>query len=239
MPTDLIVTGATGRLAGLLRPQWPDAIWLARGDAWPDGRGGTILNLAGVTGQGPLEDNVTTAAAAIAEGACRGARVLLMSSAAVYGAGDFTEDAIPAPTNAYGASKLAMEGLAGAATILRLGNVAGADALLSRAGAEVVLDPVPGGGPVRSYIGPITLARVLATLAHAESLPRILNIASPPPVAMGALLDAAGIAWRSGPERAGVVPRVGLDVTRLSSILPLPPVTAADIVAEWRQLCPR
>lgn len=237
MPSDLIVTGASGKLGRMLRPLWPDAHWLSRGDAWPEGRGGVILNLAGVTDpNGPLEDNVTTAARAIDEGARRGARVFLMSSVAVYGAGDFAETDEPAPLNAYGRAKLRMEALPGAATILRLGNVAGADALLGRAGAEVVLDPVD---PVRSYIGPVTLARVLRAVMAAQDLPRILNIAEPPPVAMSALLDAAGIAWRFGPDRPGVVARVGVSTDRLDAICPLPPADPARMVAEWRQVCPR
>ncbi|MDB6452681.1 NAD-dependent epimerase/dehydratase family protein [Falsirhodobacter sp. 20TX0035] len=237
MSSDLIVTGATGRLARLLRPHWPDAIWLARGKAWPEGRGGTILNLAGVTNPtGPLEDNVTTAAAAIAEGARRGARVFLMSSAAVYGAGDqdFAEDAPMAPVNAYGHAKARMEALPGGAVILRLGNVAGADALLGRARGEVVLDPVGPAGPVRSYIGPATLAGVLAHLFGTADLPRILNIAEPPPVSMGALLDAARLPWRFGPARDGAIPRVGLDTRRLQAICPLPPADPVRMVAEWR-----
>lgn len=238
MPNNLIVTGATGKLGRMLRPFFADAAWLSRGDPWPEGRGGTILNLAGVTDpHGPLEDNVTTAARAIHEGARRGARVLLMSSAAVYGAGDFSETDPCAPLNAYGAAKLRMEGLAGDATILRLGNVAGADALLGRAQGQVMLDPVGDGGPVRSYIGPVTLARVIAALVAAESLPRILNIASPPPVTMAGLLDAAGIEWRFGPPREGVVARVGLATDRLAAICPLSPVTPADLVAEWRAAC--
>ncbi|WP_241557912.1 NAD-dependent epimerase/dehydratase family protein [Falsirhodobacter deserti] len=237
LQTDLIVTGATGRLARLLRPHWPDAVWLARGQAWPAGQGGVILNLAGVTDPaGPLDDNVTTAAAAITEGARRGARVFLLSSAAVYGRGDrdFSEDDTTAPLNAYGQAKLRMEALAGSATILRLGNVAGADALLGRAAEEVTLDPAGESGPVRSYIGPVTLARVLWALMQAPSLPRILNIAEPPPVAMSALLAAAGIPWRFGPPREGTIPRVGLDTTRLQAICPLPPADPARMVAEWR-----
>ncbi|QUS36063.1 NAD-dependent epimerase/dehydratase family protein [Falsirhodobacter algicola] len=237
MPNDLIVTGATGRLARLLRPHWPDATWLARGAPWPEGRGGTILNLAGVTDpSGPLEDNVTTAAAAIAEGARRGARVFLMSSAAVYGQGmrDFHEEDAPAPLNAYGAAKARMEALASGAILLRLGNVAGADALLGRAAGHVTLDPAGPEGPVRSYIGPATLARVLGHLFATPSLPRILNIAEPPPIGMAALLDAAGIDWSFGPERAGTIPRVGLDTARLQAICPLPPADPARMVAEWR-----
>lgn len=234
MPTDLIVTGANGRLGRMMRKFW-DAHWLARGDAWPEGKGGVILNLAGVTDpNGPLEDNVTTAAAAIAEGQRRGAKVFLMSSAAVYGAGDadFRETDTPNPANAYGAAKLRMEGLGGA-TILRLGNVAGADALLGRAQGLVTLDPE---NPVRSYIGPATLARVLQTLFLAERLPPILNIASPPPVPMSGLLDAADIAWQFGPKRTATVPRVGLATDLLARFCPLPPTTPAQIVAEWRAL---
>ena len=240
MPTDLIVTGASGRLGRMLRPLWPDACWLSRGDPWPSGQGGAILNLAGVTDPaGPLEDNVTTAARALDEGARRGARVFLMSSAAVYGAGEFSESDPPRPANAYGAAKLRMEGLPGAATILRLGNVAGADALLGRAQGAVVLDPVGAGGPLRSYIGPVTLARVLEALFAAPDLPRILNIAQPPPVAMEALLDAADIPWQFGPPRAGVVPRVALKVDRLAAICSLPTADPATMVAEWRRLCSR
>lgn len=237
--TDLIVTGATGRLGRMLRTFWPDAQWLSRGEAWPEGKCGTILNLAGVTDpNGPLQDNITTAADAVAEGARRGARVFLMSSAAVYGAGarDFLETDALAPANAYGRAKAEMEALAGEATILRLGNVAGADALLGRASGQVTLDPAGEAGPERSYIGPATLARVLEALTCAPSLPRILNIAEPPPVAMSALLDAAGIPWKFGPERAGTIPRVGLDVTRLCAICPLPPADPARMVAEWRAL---
>lgn len=237
MPSsDLIVTGATGRLARLLRPHWPDARWLARGDGWPEGQGGTILNLAGVTDPaGPMEDNVTTAAAAVAEGVRRGARVFLMSSAAVYGRGghDFGEDDTLAPLSAYGETKARMEALE-ATVILRLGNVAGADALLGRAGANATLDPVGDAGPVRSYIGPATLAGVLAHLFVTPDLPRILNIAEPPPVSMGALLDAAGVPWSFGPPRDGVIPRVGLDTRRLQAICPLPPADPARMVAEWK-----
>ncbi|MCJ8138334.1 NAD-dependent epimerase/dehydratase family protein [Falsirhodobacter halotolerans] len=241
MPTDLIVTGATGRLARLLRPHWPDAIWLARGDAWPQGRGGTILNLAGVTDpQGPMEDNVTTAAAALAEGARRGARVFLMSSAAVYGtaSGDLTEDMAPTPVSPYGAAKARMEDLARTAQIpvcvLRLGNVAGADALL-RATPPVTLDPVAGGrGPVRSYIGPATLAHVLRALMHIPDLPPVLNIAAPGPVAMADLLDAAGLPWAFGPPRAGAIPRVALCTARLQALVPLPPADPAAMIAEGR-----
>ncbi|WP_045393383.1 NAD(P)-dependent oxidoreductase [Falsirhodobacter sp. alg1] len=238
MPNDLIVTGATGRLARLLRPHWPDAIWLGRGQAWPEGRGGTILNLAGVTDPaGPMEDNVTTAAAAILAGEQRGARVFLMSSAAVYGAaeGERSEEDTPAPLSAYGEAKLRMEALPGAATILRLGNVVGADALLGRAGSHVTLDPVAGGGgPRRSYIGPATLARVLSALFATAHLPRILNIAAPSPVAMDALLDAAGIDWSFGPPRANTIAHVGLNTDRLARIVALPPADPVAMVAEWR-----
>jgi hypothetical protein len=98
----------------------------------------------------------------------------------------------------------------------------------------VTLDPVAGGrGPVRSYIGPATLAHVLNTLAHAPDLPAILNIASPGPVAMADLLDAAHIPWTFGPPRAGAIPRVALSTARLEGIVPLPPADPQAMIAEW------
>lgn len=235
MSNDVVITGASGRLARLLRPHL-DAVWLGRDDAWPE-RAGTVLNLAGVTDPtGRMEDNVTTAETAVAEGARRGARVFLMSSAAVYGAGagDFAETDPLRPLSPYGHAKARMEAVP-APVVLRLGNVAGADALLGRAGDHVTLDPTGPRGPLRSYIGPRTLAQVLRVLFATPDLPRILNVAEPGPVAMADLLDAAGLPWAFGPPRAGAMPRVGLDTTRLQAICPLPPADPARMVAEWRE----
>lgn len=182
-----------------------------------------------------------------------GARhILLASTAAVYrpGPDDLDETDVPAPANPYGAAKLAAEQAAVAAltdpgspglTILRVGNVAGADALLGGQG-PALLDPVQEqtGGPLRSYIGPVMLAQVLAHLAargaSGAAIPPILNIAQPPVVAMADLLSAAGRPWRYGPVQPGVVPRVGLATHRLAALMPLPTATAAGIVADLASL---
>ncbi|MDZ4136856.1 MAG: NAD-dependent epimerase/dehydratase family protein [Paracoccaceae bacterium] len=274
----LLVLGATGRVGQILRRQWPAGlgsglrpIWQARAArpgfvSWDilkrpcpllAGSGGVVLCLAGVTGGPGLTQNTALALAACAAARRIGARhVFIASSAAVYGPGlpmNLAEDAPLRPVNAYGVAKRAMEAAVGdqpGITMLRIGNIVGADALLGQAlpdqpaSGQVVLDPVPGqpGGPVRSYIGPVTLAAVLARLCglavRGEALPRALNIAAPPPVAMADLLTAAGIGWRFGPENPGVVARVGLDTRRLAGLVEIAPDAGQPgvMVAQWRGL---
>lgn len=273
---DLLVLGASGRIGRMLQAIWPDdlpgglrPLWHSRssGFRWDMlaepfpgmAPGGIVLNLAGVTDASrPMAHNVDLAMAACAAAEEADARHLfLLSSGAVYGverSDDLSEGDAPNPANAYGRAKLEMEQAAldrtgpgkPRLTILRLGNVAGADALLGRARADrpVILDPVPGrpGGPVRSYIGPRSLADVLARLAAlaagGTALPQILNLAAPPPVTMQALLEAAAQPWHWGPEVATVIPRVGLDTRLLHGLCPLPPEAGdpATMVAEWRSL---
>lgn len=218
---------------------------------------GVVLCLAGVTRGDGLDLNSTLALAALQAAADQGARhVFLCSSAAVYQPAEtaLAETAPTVPAGAYGAAKLAMERAALAyarpaemgLTLLRIGNIAGLDALLGNArdGVPVVLDPVPGaeGGPVRSYIGPLTLGSVLAHLAgmaaRHEPLPAVLNIATPQPVTMAALLDAAGQAWHYGPPNSAVIPRVALNTARLQGLIRLPPSAGLPdtMVREWRGL---
>ncbi len=131
-------------------------------------------------------------------------------------------------------------------TILRIGNVLGADALIGGAGGRGIttLDPVPGceGGPLRSYIGPRSLAFVLAGLfqqaALGQRIDPVLNIAVSPAVAMADLLDAAGLDWRFGPINPNVVPRVVLDTSRLQALVPLSSDAALPnrMIAEWQEL---
>jgi nucleoside-diphosphate-sugar epimerase len=180
-------------------------------------------------------------------------RCLVASSSAIYGPGEgepLREDDATRPAIPYGRAKLATEevclrwpdrGLA--VTALRIGNVAGADALLGQAavgeGSEVVLDRFPGGGgPVRSYVDPVTLADIVATLALAEDLPPVLNVAVPGDVAMAGLLDAAGLAWRWQPAPDTAVERLVLDCSRLASIHAFPPdaATPERIVAGWQEI---
>ena len=267
----LLVLGGTGRIGGALRDFWPFAlkgglrpIWQAR-DArdmylhWdilhepaPPWAYGVVLCLAG--GRGDPDPNTALALRTLQAAAEQGAaHVFIASSAAVYGPGRaLTEDAHPAPTADYGRAKALMEAAAldwharhggPGLTLLRIGNVAGADALLGRTrSGPVVLDPTPdGAGPRRSYIGPVTLSAVVARLAtlavDGTALPAILNIATPLPVAMSALLDAAGHDWHFGPDNPDVIPEVSLNTARLQSLIRLAPTAShpRSLIAEWRQ----
>ncbi|MBD3764478.1 MAG: sugar nucleotide-binding protein, partial [Rhodobacterales bacterium] len=215
--------------------------------------GAVVLNLTGVTAgdAAALAANVALGRAVQAQAGLWGARAVLhLSSAAVYAGhprhlADETDE--PAPPGPYGQAKLAMEHAVRAlggppATMIRLGNVAGADALLGRAVPPVALDPVPGlpRGPLRSYIGPQSLGRALACLCRqattGAALPLHLNLAQAPEVAMADLLDAAGLAWHWAPPNPRVLPRAVMAVARLAALCPLPPADPARMVAEWRQL---
>ncbi len=266
---DLVVTGAGGRIARFLRLAWAEAapadlrpIWVGRGDGydlswdigagavpvWP--RGAVVLHLAGVVRgtEADLARNAALIPPLLAACAQNGAAALLFASTAgVYrpSAVPAGEDTPPDPQNPYGRAKLAAEHLVAAAALpvtrLRIGNVAGADALLGGNDGIVRLDPVPGrdSGPVRSWIGPKTLAVVLAhlaTLALQRRLPAVLNVASDPPLPMEALLEAAGRAWHWGPPNPAVVPDAVMAVDRLAALCQLPQADAAGLIAEIRSL---
>jgi nucleoside-diphosphate-sugar epimerase len=174
--------------------------------------------------------------------------VLVMSSGGVYGPArdPRREDSPLHPGTAYARAKRAMElALADAGvTCLRLANVAGCDALFAAAARGPHHGPVrldrfaDGTGPTRAYIGPVTLARVLTgLLAHAlagGTLPAILNVASPNPLAMADVLAAAGLPFDWTPAPATALHRLVLDTTALARVVALPPVTPAALVAEAR-----
>jgi UDP-glucose 4-epimerase len=183
-------------------------------------------------------------------------RVIVASSAAVYGGGTgrpFRESDTLAPVNGYGAAKQDMEKRCSARAhalgievcILRIGNVAGADALLGNAvnwrsgDAPVQLDIYPDGtGPRRSYIGPKDLASVLKGLALCPApLAPVINIAAPDAVAMDALLDAAGIDWLPRKVAASPLQNIVLDCVLLEtlSFLEATASAPAQIVAQWRR----
>lgn len=236
---------------------------LAQAYPGPPLTAGVVLNLAGIT-PGPGRDvgqNIALALAACTAAKQAGAQhAFIISSAAVYGPGtgtDLAEDAPLNPVNLYGHAKAAMEsavqqwqaaqtGTSPQITILRIGNILGLDALIGAANPakSVILDPVPNvpGGPVRSYIGPRSLAQVLARLCdlalQGTSLPTVINIAAAPPVAMATLLDAAGQLWHYGPPNPAVVARVVLATDRLHALVPLPSSAGlpATMIAEWQSL---
>lgn len=253
----VLVLGAGGRIGSLLLKRWPAGL------ARPGGRAlfadpgamaaaaqgcASILCLAGVTpagaaAGGDLADNTRLALAALRAGAAAGVPVLLASSAAVYGARGGDETIRLEPQSGYGRAKVAMEedaaalahDLGVAVTALRIGNIAGLDAALGGWREGFALDTFADGAtPRRSYIGMIALARVLERLCTDGAPPGALNIAQPAPVAMGALLDAAGLPWTPRPALPGAIAQVELDLTRLLSLCPLPAADPAALVAEWR-----
>lgn len=258
-PDGLAVTGSTGRIARMLRRIWTgaDIAWLARGDDLRAGLAGRrcVLALAGVTAGSAeaLANNSSTALATLGAARRAGvARVIVFSSAAVYGRArsPLTETTPPTPAAPYGKAKAEMErAVAGwraahpdgpEAVVLRLGNVAGADALLGNLGAhDPTLDTFADGrGPRRSYIGPVTLADVLARLAgHPGPLPALMNLAAPEATDMADLLRAAGRTWTPRPAGPEAIGEVRLDTARLQTVAHVPPdaADAARLVAEWRK----
>lgn len=267
-----LVLGATGRVGQVLHRCWAGqdmpVLWQSRralsgsGDwvvfdplrdmgafvAAARGRA-AILCLAGaVPGRNDrLEDNTALAEAAIRAAAATGARVLLTSSAAVYGnrSGALSERLPPRPENAYGLAKAEMEARGAAlgaelgvrVSALRIGNIAGLDAILGNWRPGFQLDVFADGRtPQRSYIGPETLARVLYALCATPDLPPVLNVAAQGAVEMGALLDAAGLGWTPRPAPPGAIADVHLSVEALQALVPLEPECGSPeaLVAEWR-----
>ncbi len=215
-----------------------------------------ILNLAGPTPRPGQDSDPAVMAAhsglATALLAAAVAPVVLLSSAAVYGdtPGLLSETTPPAPQSTYGHAKLAMEKIAAEwsgptrATVLRLGNVAGADMLL---GANVLRDgPVrlhvfpDGTTPLHSTVGPATLARLLAgillALHRGAPVPNLMNLAAPGAVAMGDLLNAADLPWEPVAAPPGTIAEVTLATKRLQRFVEFSAdeSTATGIVRQWR-----
>lgn len=247
-----LILGATGHVGRALRTSgvMPDAIWQSRlpcagcltwdilTDPAPDVTCSGVIMLAGSLSD--LDAHVPLAKAACDLGAARGVPVLLASSQAVYGpqAGALSEDHPCLPNTPYGRAKLAMEqAVAGRAgvTCLRIGNVAGADALFrAMAAGPVRLDAIAKGqGPRRAMIGPHTLADALLALLEAD-LPPVLNLAQPGLVDMADLLRAAQAdwGWQAAPDTA--LPALELDLKALLARVPLLAADPATLVAEAR-----
>ena len=214
-----------------------------------------MVMLLGVTPSTPaggdLALNARLAAACLDAATTAGIpRVLLASSSAVYPGGRATpwreEELAAAAPSPYGEAKRAMEAVAVPwrdrgleVCSLRIGNVAGADALLlnaDRPEPQYIDRFSSGGGPVRSYIGPASLARVIEALATAPDLPTALNVAAPAPVAMADLARTAGGDWRWSAAHDDAVEHLTLDCTALSRLVHFAPAesTAGEIVHQWR-----
>lgn len=160
--------------------------------------------------------------------------IFLVSSVAVYGEGPFSETAQVAPISAYGKAKAEMEKMAAEwvgnagrdapnVTILRVGNVAGADALLGPGKRHVLLETGSDGEDLRrSYIGPSRFADIVLRLcskaANGKKVPSILNIALSPSVSFRALLDAAGWSYSEVPIASVVPADVNMDTHLLEQL---------------------
>lgn len=215
----------------------------------PSCRGRAVFVLAGAIPQSGQDMALNTRLAEAGVAAARqwrAARCFVVSSSSIYGptgAVAVGEDAPADPQGAYARAKLEMERATAApdVTALRLANVAGASepfVTLERPGVPV-LDRFPEGhGPMRSYVGPVCLARIIARLAllaeRGVDLPPVLNVAAPGEVAMEDIFRAAGRAfrWREAPATAAA--HVHLDVSRLAAMVPLAPQDAASLLAESR-----
>lgn len=208
----------------------------------------SVICLSGITpahaaASGDAMSLNTDLALAAIDAAPVSARVFIVSSAAVYGAADgpHFEETMAYPVSEYGRAKLEMEQAAlakgsGRVCVLRIGNVAGADAILGGWQEGMGLDLLPDGRtPRRSYIGPQSLAKVIHALSLAHTLPDILNIAAPGVVGMGNLLDAAGLKWAARTPDASVIEEVALDTRRLEELYAFEEVECSPrgMVAQW------
>ena len=205
-----------------------------------------VISLAGDVGSkrlGPdaaFEDHVVIAERLATS--AKGVPLFLPSSAAVYGpvlaAGGLLSETLPlsAPTSDYGAKKRDMEsaaidcGVPGSICCLRIANVAGSDAALGGWRPGFTLDVFADGrSPLRSYIGPILFAEVLAGLvlhsasaSGAGTLPPILNVAQPGAVEMADLLKAAELPFSTRKAPPDAIARVELDVRCLTGLFQIP-----------------
>lgn len=185
-------------------------------------------------------------------------KIFMTSTAAVYGRPispekPFKENSILSPLSEYGKSKVAMEKelgkISGAdLSTLRIGNVAGADALLGqfvdmRQIKEITLDRFQDGkGPNRSYIGPKRLSETIKRLAISlNEIPTCLNVTSWPPTAMEDMLisldqrrpGSIRQKWRAADSSA--IQNVSLSHELLLDTLgdAIPPVNSDDIITEF------
>lgn len=189
-------------------------------------------------------------------------------AAVAASAAGLSEDQPLAPQTSYGEAKAEMEQQATARaaalgvplTLLRIGNIAGLDACLGGWRPGFTLDHFADGrSPQRSYIGAECLAQILSWLVAqpaiqttaaqtagsqtaGSQIPKVLNIAQPGGVEMGALLQAAGLPYGRRPAPAQAIAEVVLDVRRLMGLLAgtsaaaaLPQSHPTTLVAEARR----
>lgn len=182
-------------------------------------------------------------------------RVIIASTSAVYHPGvNLTESSPINPAGSYGTIKHDFEREIGRldngsanVSLLRIGNIAGADALLEQAvgnaqEGRISIDKFSDGmAPIRSYISPITLAKVLETLAlYPDPIPPVLNVGATPPMHMLDLASTANLdwTWRDAPPEKAHLQRITLDCSLLAKLIgPQKLMTSPKaIIADLRQL---
>jgi len=171
-------------------------------------------------------------------------RVLLASTAAVYGGSRFEpyhEHETPVPHTAYGRSKRHMEVATQMAAdaygmelcIMRIGNVLGADQLTFGETPRALSIYPDGRAARRSYISPPELLRVLTRLSSTEAPPpRIVNVAGPSPQFMDEVLDDSGVQYERVPSADGSNQYMTLDTRFLQQVL-----ERAEIAAPKHHAC--
>ena len=265
MSRALLVLGAGGRVGRLLQSVWRDRDDVVFASRVPSGAQlawtGTDA-VAQLADHGPYRAVLSLVGAPYSDASLQEAqiagevialardlrvgRVMLTSSAAVYGAeeGLYSEVDPLLGSSPYARSKIALERAVAdrpGTVCLRLGNVAGADSLLRARKDTWDLVAWPSGAtPRRAYVSPNRFAELLLALVHADQLPSVLNISGTAVgIEMGDILDAMGLAWAAQTPDAGAVKRHLLDMARLRSIpgcdLPDESVeaVAASVSAHW------
>ncbi|WP_439141325.1 NAD-dependent epimerase/dehydratase family protein [Pseudooctadecabacter sp.] len=251
------------------RREGVDLLWspdcAPRAEVFP--AGGTVINMIGRASpdeKALRHANIELTRQILHHATAHGvAHVVLASSAAVYGNaadGPVAETATLSPLIPYGHSKAEMEAVAAdyaqrpdspALTILRIGNVAGSDALTAIArqrcttGEPMDLHRFPdGAAPVRSYIGPRDLFDVVTAVAQTPpASSRILNVAAPTPVDLEAVMTAyqthflPDLRWQDTPVPNGVPKQVILSTQALERLIHLPsgPDYAAKMALQVKQ----
>lgn len=215
----------------------------------------TVIGLWGVTSgnETALRGNTELAQLTLHVANAVGASLAIhISTAGVYGPGRMMgEDHPLMPVSCYGHSKIDMETWINEQPehteltniTLRVANVVGADSLAPGLMSDkpIAVDRfADGAGPQRSYVAAGDLFDVFCRLSQMspKTIPPLLNIAAPNPVAMEDLAHAARkkLIWRDAPRNA--VQTVSLDVSALRKLLPeaCSRTTAAQMIDDWREL---
>lgn len=200
--TELDLLGELDSIVRWLQKCDPDAVIHLAGARPPASSGEMFASNAGAT------FNLLRAM----DSASPAARLVVASSAAVYGQiafGDVARtEAVPNPTNAYGASKWAEEEIAARAcrmlgrrfTIARIFNVVGGPSddygvlpsLISRIGSanEGDVVPISDADCVRDFINVEDCASLMLAACKAEKAPEFVNVCTGIPVTIAGLADA-------------------------------------------------